>query len=55
MVHTFYPRTEAQRQREGGGSEFKASLVFRASSKTARATQRSPVSKSKQKVETVGL
>jgi hypothetical protein len=37
----------------GGGkgrqiSEFKASLVYRVSSRTARATQRNPVSKNKQ-------
>jgi hypothetical protein len=30
-------------------SEFEASLVYRVSSRTARATQRSPVSKNKQK------
>ena len=30
-------------------SEFEASLVYRVSSKTARATQRNPVSKKKQK------
>jgi hypothetical protein len=30
-------------------SEFKASLVYRVSSRTARATQRNPVSKKKQK------
>jgi hypothetical protein len=30
-------------------SEFEASLVYRVSSRTARATQRNPVSKNKQK------
>jgi hypothetical protein len=30
-------------------SEFKASLVYRVSSRTAKATQRNPVSKDKQK------
>ena len=30
-------------------SEFEASLVYRASSRTARATQRNPASKNKQK------
>jgi hypothetical protein len=30
-------------------SEFKASLVYRVSSRTARATERNPVSKNKQK------
>jgi hypothetical protein len=33
-------------------SEFKASLVYRVSSKTARATQRNPVSKNKTKQKT---
>jgi hypothetical protein len=32
-------------------SEFKASLVYRVSSRTARATQRNPVSKKKKKKE----
>jgi hypothetical protein len=32
-------------------SEFKASLVYRVSSRTARATQRNPVSKKKNKKE----
>jgi hypothetical protein len=32
-------------------SEFKASLVYRVSSRTARATQRNPVSKRKKKRE----
>jgi hypothetical protein len=36
---------EAERQRGRGISEFKASLVYRVSSRTARATQRNPVSK----------
>jgi hypothetical protein len=33
----------------GGFSEFKPSLVYKVSSRTARATQRNPVSKNKQK------
>jgi hypothetical protein len=33
----------------GGISEFEASLVYRVSSRTARATQRNPVSKNKTK------
>jgi hypothetical protein len=33
----------------GGGSEFEVNLVYRGSSRTARATQRNPVSKTKQK------
>jgi hypothetical protein len=32
-------------------SEFKASLVYRVSSRTARATQRNPVSKTKTKTK----
>jgi hypothetical protein len=40
-VHTFSPSPwEAE-----AGCEFKASLVYRVSSRTARATQRNPVSK----------
>jgi hypothetical protein len=38
MVHTFVPSTQ-----EAGRSEFEASLVYRVSSRTARATQRNPV------------
>jgi hypothetical protein len=38
-----------RRQREVDISEFEASLVYRVSSRTARATQRNPVSKKKQK------
>ena len=36
-----------RRQREVDISEFEASLVYRVSSRTARATQRNPVSKNK--------
>ena len=36
------------RQRQADFCEFEASLVYRASSKTARATQRNPVPKHKQ-------
>jgi hypothetical protein len=39
----------------GGGrwiSEFEASLVYRVSSRTARATQRNPVSKNREKQKT---
>jgi hypothetical protein len=47
VVHAFNPSTR------GGGigrqiSEFEASLVYKVSSRTARATQRNPVSKTKQ-------
>ena len=37
------------RQRQVGFCEFQASLVYRVSSGTARATQRNPVSKNKEK------
>jgi hypothetical protein len=37
------PALERQRQRQADLSEFKASLVYRASSRTARATQNNPV------------
>ena len=39
MAHVFNPRIPALREAEAGGSEFEASLVYRWSSKTARATQ----------------
>ncbi|EGW07661.1 hypothetical protein I79_013644 [Cricetulus griseus] len=45
MVHTFNPSTRG-RQRQEDLCEFKASLVYRASSRTARATQRNSVSRS---------
>jgi hypothetical protein len=46
VAHTFNPSTrEAERQ----ASEFEASLVYKVSSRTARATQRNPVSKKKKK------
>jgi hypothetical protein len=42
VVHAFNPST---REAEAGRSlEFKASLIYRVSSRTARATQRNPVS-----------
>jgi hypothetical protein len=47
MTHTFNPSTwEAE---AGGFFEFKASLVYRVSSRTARATQRNPVSKKRKR------
>jgi hypothetical protein len=50
VVHAFNPST---REAEGGRgrriSEFEASLVYRVSSRTARATQRNPVSRGKKK------
>jgi hypothetical protein len=46
VAHAFNPSTrEAERQI----SEFEASLVYRVSSRTARATQRNPVSKNQKK------
>jgi hypothetical protein len=47
VAHAFNPSTwEAE-----AGSEFEASLVYRVSSRTARATQRNPVSnKTKEKI-----
>jgi hypothetical protein len=43
VAHAFNPST---REAEAGGSlEFEASLVYKVSSRTARAIQRNPVSK----------
>jgi hypothetical protein len=44
VVHTFNPSTP---ESEVGGIEFKASLIYRVSSRIAKATQRNPVSKNK--------
>jgi hypothetical protein len=44
-AHTFNPCIG--RQRQADICEFEASLVYRASSRTAKATQRNPVSKKK--------
>jgi hypothetical protein len=47
VAHAFNPST---REAEAGGSlEFEASLVYRVSSRTARAIQRNPVSKNQKK------
>jgi hypothetical protein len=46
VAHTFNPRTQ---EAEAGGSQFKASLVYRVGSRTARATQRNPVWKNQNK------
>ena len=46
VVHAFNPSTW---EAEGGGFEFKASLVYRVSSRTARVIQRNPVSKKNKK------
>jgi hypothetical protein len=42
VVHTFNSNS---REAEAGRSQFKASLVYRVSSRIAKATQRNPVSK----------
>jgi hypothetical protein len=47
VVHAFNPSTWEAEARQI--SEFKASLVYKVSSRTARAIQRNPVSKTKQK------
>jgi hypothetical protein len=44
VVHTFYPSIW---EAEAWISEFEASLVYRVSSRTARAIQRNPVLKNK--------
>jgi hypothetical protein len=44
VAHAFRPST-----REAETGEFEASLVYKVSSRTARAIQRNPVSKNKQK------
>jgi hypothetical protein len=41
VVHAFNPSTQ---EAEAGRSEFEASLVYRVSSRIARATQKTPVS-----------
>ena len=48
MAHTFNPST---REAEAGRriSELKASLAYRVSSRTARATQRNPASKNQKR------
>ena len=47
VAHAFSPSHSGGRGRQI--SEFEASLVYRVSSRTARATQRNPVSKKKKK------
>jgi hypothetical protein len=50
VAHAFNPSTwEAVGGRGRRISEFEASLVYRVSSRTARAIQRNPVSKNKKK------
>jgi hypothetical protein len=51
VAHAFNPST-VRRQSQADLCEFEASLVYRASSSTARAAQRSPVSKNKNKNKT---
>ena len=47
VVHAFNPSTQEGRSRQI--SEFEASLVYKVNFRTARATQRNPVSKKKPK------
>jgi hypothetical protein len=49
VVHAFNPSTK---EAEVGGSLFEVSLVFRASPRIAKATQRNPVSKTKIQTKT---
>ena len=49
VAHTLNPNTWGQTQADL--YEFEASLVYRVSSRTARATQRNPVSKNKNKTK----
>ena len=53
MVHSFSPSTGELRDRQTILYEFEVSLVFRVSSKTAKATQRNPVSKNKTNISCV--
>jgi hypothetical protein len=48
VAHAFNPSTWKAEGRGRQISEFKASLVYRVSSRTARATLKNPISKSKQ-------
>jgi hypothetical protein len=47
VAHTFNPSTPEVKA--GGYLEFETNLVYKVSSRTARATQRNPVSKNKKK------
>lgn len=47
MVHTFIPST--QEEEAGGSLKFEAILVYTASSRTARITQKNPILKIKKK------
>jgi hypothetical protein len=47
VAHTFNPRTQ---ESEAGSSEFETSLVYRVSSRTARAAQRNFVLKNQKEV-----
>jgi hypothetical protein len=49
VAHAFNASTWEAEAGVGVGSEFEASLVYKVSSRTARATQRNPVSKNKNK------
>jgi hypothetical protein len=47
VAHAFNP---SSREAEASGFEFEASLVYKVSSRTARAIQKNPVSKKKSKI-----
>ena len=49
VAHVFNPST--QEPEAGGSLEFKVNMVYRVSCRTARATQRNPVSKQTVDVE----
>ena len=46
VAHAFNPKTQ-QTEEEADLSELETSLIYRVSSRTAKATQRNPVSKTK--------
>jgi hypothetical protein len=49
VTHIFHPRI--QEAEAGGSLEFETSLIYRVSSRTAKATQRNPVSKNQKEKE----
>jgi hypothetical protein len=53
VAHAFNPST--QEAEAGGTLEFEASVVYKVSSRTARAIQKNPVSKNQKKKKKIGL
>ena len=53
VVHTLTPALRRQRQRQAELCEFEASLVYGVSSRTARTTQRNPVSKNQKEKKSI--